>query len=66
MLGDSAGIHNLDASKIKASKDEMNVDMFVDFFTLASCAYSLSTSTDSRFANEAARFRRILPKIFGK
>lgn len=66
MLGDSAGVHNLDASKIKASKDEMNVDMFVDFFTLASCAHSLSTSTDSRFANEAARFRRILPRIFGK
>jgi hypothetical protein len=66
MLGDSAGVHNLDASKLKATKDEMNVDMFVDFFTLASCAHSLSTSSDSRFANEAARFRRILPRIFGK
>ena len=51
----SKGNHNTKAEDLKISKDEMNVDMLVDFFTLASCERVLSTYKDSRFAKESIR-----------
>ena len=47
------GNHLIKKEDLKISKDEMNVDMLVDFFTLASCQRILSTFRDSRFAREA-------------
>jgi hypothetical protein len=52
-LGGRAGAHN--EAVIPVSKDELNVDLLVDFFTLSSCEKIVSTSPDSRFTHEATR-----------
>jgi len=57
------GNHNLTAEDLKVSKDEMNVDMLVDFFTLASCERVLTTYRDSRFAKEAIRLHPYVKAI---
>ena len=49
----SKGNHLAKKEDLKISKDDMNVDMLVDFFTLASCQRILSTFRDSRYAREA-------------
>lgn len=49
------GNHNVDKTNLTFTKDELNVDMLVDFFTLAYSERVFSTSKDSRFANEAIR-----------
>lgn len=60
-----AGNHNLSKDSLKTSKDEMNVDMLVDFFTLASCQPIFSTCKDSRFAHEARRLHPFVKTILG-
>jgi hypothetical protein len=60
-LGGRAGVHT--QQTIPCSKDELNVDMLVDFFTLACCARVLSSSADSRFANEAIRLHPIVDQL---
>jgi hypothetical protein len=40
---------------LSISKDSLNIDMLTDFFTLALCKDILSSSKDSRFAQEAGR-----------
>ena len=45
------------------SKDENNVDLLIDFFTLASCQRIFSTSPDSRFAKEASRLSKYVYQI---
>jgi hypothetical protein len=50
-IGGSEGTHN--KKNLSISKDEMNVELLIDFFTLASCASVISTSKDSRFAYES-------------
>jgi hypothetical protein len=55
-----AGNHNLDKSDLKHSKDEMNVDMLADFFTLALTERIFTTCKDSRFTKEA---RRLHPHV---
>ena len=57
------GNHHIKKEDLLVSKDEMNVDMLVDFFTLASCERVLSTFRDSRFAREADRLRPYLKQI---
>lgn len=59
------GNHNTKAEDLKASKDEMNVDMLVDFFTLSSCERVLTTYKDSRFAREAIRLHPFVNTICG-
>lgn len=49
------GNHNLSKDALTVSKDEMNVDMLVDFFTLASCSRIFSTFKTGRFFREAQR-----------
>jgi hypothetical protein len=49
------GNHHIKKEDLQISKDELNVDMLVDFFTLASCERVLSTFRDSRFARQAQR-----------
>ena len=60
-----AGNHNLSKDSLKVSKDEMNVDMLVDFFTLASCQPIFTTCRDSRFAQEARRLHPFVKTILG-
>uniref|UniRef100_A0A6C0CH95 Uncharacterized protein n=1 Tax=viral metagenome TaxID=1070528 RepID=A0A6C0CH95_9ZZZZ len=57
------GIHNASKEELTLSKDEMNVDMLVDFFTLSSCARILTTFRDSRFAREARQLHPYLDTI---
>jgi hypothetical protein len=45
------------------SKDQNNVELLIDFFTLASCQRIYSTSPDSRFAREASRLGRYIHQI---
>jgi hypothetical protein len=53
--GGSQGNHQISRDSLTISKNDLNIDMLVDFFTLASCKGILSTSNDSRFAQEAER-----------
>ena len=53
------GKHLIESS----SRDENNVELLVDFFTLASCQRVYSTSPDSRFAKEASRLSRYVDQI---
>jgi hypothetical protein len=55
VLGGNAGNHQISSEQLKISKHELNIDMLTDFFTLALCKQVLSTSNDSRFAQEALR-----------
>jgi hypothetical protein len=57
------GNHLAKKEDLNISKDSMNVDMLVDFFTLASCQRILSTFRDSRYAQEARRLSPHINKI---
>jgi hypothetical protein len=59
------GNHNAKSTDLKTTKDNMNVDMLVDFFTLASCARVISTYKDSRFAHEARRLGPYIRSMMG-
>jgi len=58
------GNHNLGKDALTVSKDDMNVDMLVDFFTLASCSRIFSTFKTGRFFREAQRLSPHVNKIF--
>ena len=58
-----AGNHNVSKDELKSSKDEMNVDLLVDFFVLSSCERIFSTMKDSRFAAEARRLHPVVNQI---
>lgn len=64
-LGGSGGVHTKSKDSITISKDSLNVDMLVDFFTLASCSQVISTMRDSRFAREAQRLHPHITQILG-
>ena len=64
-LGGSEGVHNKSKDSLTVSKDSSNVDLLVDFFTLASCRSIISTSKDSRFAAEAQRLSKYINTILG-
>jgi len=59
------GNHNALKSDLTVSKDDLNVDMLVDFFTLSSCQRILTTFRDSRFAKEAQRLSPYAKMILG-
>lgn len=61
----SKGNHNLSGDALKFTKDQMNVDCLVDFFTLASTMRIQTSEKDSRFAQEAARLHSYVNKILG-
>lgn len=46
------------------NKDEMNVNLLIDFFTMACCKQIFSTSLDSRFAKMAERLHPHLSLMF--
>lgn len=62
-VGSSKGLHNLNKGELSASKDEINVDMLVDFFVLAKCERIFSTIKDSRYAQEARRLHPVVDRI---
>jgi len=59
-LGGSEGVHNKSADKLTVSKHALNIDLLVDFFTLSACKSIITTSDDSRFAQESQRLKRII------
>lgn len=60
----SKGNHNLHKDDLTVTKDEMNVDMLVDFFTLASCSRIFSTFKTGRFFREAEKLSSYVSKLF--
>lgn len=54
------GNHNLSKEELKISKDELNVDLLVDFFTLALTSRIVATNRDSRFSQEAGRLHAVI------
>jgi hypothetical protein len=59
----SKGNHIQKKDELTISKDELNVDMLIDFFSIASCISIISTMEDSRFTNAAMTLRRFVPLI---
>ena len=59
------GNHNAPKDSLKTTKDLLNVDMLVDFFSLASCESIMTTFRDSRFAAHARRLRPHVAAIVG-
>jgi len=57
------GIHNASKEDLNITRDEMNVEMLVDFFTLASCYKIFTTFRDSRFAREARQLHPYITTI---
>jgi hypothetical protein len=58
-LGGREGVHNKKAEQLSVSKDSLNIDSLIDFFTLAACKAIITTVPDSRFAQEATRLKRM-------
>ena len=56
----SEGLHYIDPKKLGLTKDQLNINLLIDFFTMASCKKIYSSSDDSRFAIMAARFKPVL------
>ena len=61
----SKGIHNLSKGELGISKDQLNVDMLIDFFTLTKCERIFTTVKDSRYAQEARRLHHVVGSILG-
>lgn len=59
------GIHNTKKEDLLFSKDDLNVEMLTDFFTLALCERIMTTCKDSRFAQEARRLNPNIKIILG-
>lgn len=60
------GNHNLSKEELKVSKDELNVELLVDFFTLALTSRIIATNRDSRFSLEASRLHTVIHTILGQ
>jgi hypothetical protein len=59
----SKATHLLTKDELVETKDEMNINLLIDFFTLSSCKKVFSTNLDSRFALEAQRTKPHINKI---
>jgi hypothetical protein len=59
----SGGSQNHRAENTKLSKDQLNVNLLVDFLTLASCSRVFTTAGDSRFAREAQKLHADIKRI---
>jgi hypothetical protein len=56
----SGGNHLATKEQLKVTKNELNIDMIVDFFTLTCCERIFTNVKDSRFAQMAQRLKRII------
>jgi len=61
----SGGVHNSTSDKLISSKNELNIEMLCDFFTLALCERIMSTCKDSRFTKEARRLHPHVKQLLG-
>jgi len=59
------GVHTAKAEDLVSSKNDLNIEMLTDFFTLGLCERVMSTCKDSRFANEAQRLHPNIKTILG-
>jgi hypothetical protein len=59
----SKATHLLTKDELVETKDEMNINLLIDFFTLCSCKKVFSTNLDSRFALEAQRTKPFIKRI---
>ena len=59
----TTGTHMLTKDQLSISKDQINVDMLVDFFVLAKCERVFTTVKDSRYAREAIRLHPLVNNI---
>lgn len=57
------GNHNIKSENLQVTKDEMNVDLLVDFFVLASCQRIFATQKGSRFFQEAQRLHPFVDRL---
>jgi hypothetical protein len=57
------GVHNMNKNELGVSKDDLNVQMLVDFCVLAKCEQIFTTVKDSRYAHEARRLHPFIDKI---
>lgn len=60
------GNHHISKDNLQVTKDDMTVDLLVDFFVLAKCERIFSTMKDSRFFQEALRLHRYVDIILSK
>jgi hypothetical protein len=58
-------LHEISSEKLEVSKNDLNIDMLIDFFTLCSCEQVLTTYRDSRFAQESTRLHPHVNEILG-
>jgi len=58
MDSDGKGLHNLDISK-----EEINYNLLIDFFTMMSCKQIFSTSMDSRYVRMAQNLKPYINQI---
>jgi hypothetical protein len=58
-------LHEISSENLKISKNDLNIDMLVDFFTLCSCERVFTTYRDSRFAQESMRLHSYVNQILG-
>ena len=61
-----SGNHNLSKDVLTTSKHQLNIDLIVDFFTLASTSQIFTTCKDSRFTQEARRLHPHVNTILGQ
>jgi hypothetical protein len=59
------GNHNLAKDELKVSKDDLTVELLVDFFTLTLASQVVATNGDSRFSQEARRLHTVVNTILG-
>jgi hypothetical protein len=57
------GVHNMSKNELSVTKDQLNVDMLIDFFVLSKCEMIFSTVRDSRYAQEARRLHPFINTI---
>lgn len=63
-IASTKGNHNLKAQELTGiTKDQLNVDMLVDFFLMALCERMFSTIKSSRFSHEAQRLHPFIHTI---
>ncbi len=58
-------LHEISSEKLQISKNDLNIDMLIDFFTLCSCEQVFTTYRDSRFAAESMRLHPHVNQILG-
>jgi len=64
-ISNKGPLHEIRPGKLQISKNELNIDMLIDFFTLCSCEQVFTTYKDSRFAAESKRLHPHINQILG-